>query len=1078
MTNRRVAVELALNVVEYHRGAQEAIRDAARLRREFASLDKEATASGKAMAVAGGSQKKAAAEAASANRAVAESATKAGTAMRTLGTESHSAATKVTSVADAAKQLDARAASARDRLREMATSMSGMAHGSDELHKASKAFDDLTASLAHHTKLRKALGVVPAPVEDQPEAKTWVARATRWAESAGSAVSESFSAGFADLKDFLPDDLKPVLIAGGVVAAAGAAPVIGSIISAGIASAVALGGVGAGIALASRDPRVKLAGQALGAELLDGLSEDASAFVAPVERAMAMVRAEFGRDSGEIKAIFTAAAAYVEPIAQGVLGMAHEALPGIKAAMENAAPFVQVISEELPHIGSALGEFFATSTSEGKNAAGTFRFVLQEVSGLIIGTGMLIHWLSEATDEVVKFGGASAAAADHFAGWIPGVGTTIRAVGDTFGLWATDIEGVGSSAGGAAGGTNVLASAASNAARSIEDLIRGSKTYAQAALAAFDSETAWRQAIAESTAARNRNNAGIEGSSQLALQNRANLSQLAQASNAYLQLLDKQGASQSTVNSVARRSHAAFMQAAQGYGLSRSAAAALAQQLAVLPPAKTTKVNVLGVNAAINQVNELKRVLLDANGRTAVMTVQMRYSAPANPYVDSAGQFRPHGGGFVPNRWGGLYQHAQDGVLRDAEIAAPVAPARYAWAEPATGGEAFIPRRGDRNRSLGILDAAAGWYGQKVVPMRTGGVVTHAAAGLVNVAPPASGSGRGTRLDYAESYSHALDTLTALNAALRQNGRALSDSTAKGRENRQAVYASIRAAEDAAKTKYDETGSVKAANAVYDQHIARLRKLLLQQKVNASTVKQLLAAYGQRPSFAAAAPVNSSANVAYARSAIGASGSIADLGDKLSLNKASVALGTAEGRENLGSILSALEAAGQAAQDRYAQTHNAKAAKALYDGYIRQIRASLSSNGYSKATIDKLINSYGKITLTSNERGGAYMAAGGTAVLREAAHFPAAARPAYGFAEASTGGELFIPRFGNQQRGRDLLAVGARWYGMPSAAGGGGSTHTINNTLNVTPLTANLDHTQLQAHQRQLDAMARTNRRK
>lgn len=67
----------------------------------------------------------------------------------------------------------------------------------------------------------------------------------------------------------------------------------------------------------------------------------------------------------------------------------------------------------------------------------------------------------------------------------------------------------------------------------------------------------------------------------------------------------------------------------------------------------------------------------------------------------------------VQERWGGVTYRAQSGLLR-ANIFPPTAPARYAFAEPATGGEAFIPRRGDRNRSLAILSEAAGWYGARL----------------------------------------------------------------------------------------------------------------------------------------------------------------------------------------------------------------------------------------------------------------------------------------------------------------------------------------------------------------------------
>jgi TP901 family phage tail tape measure protein len=86
----------------------------------------------------------------------------------------------------------------------------------------------------------------------------------------------------------------------------------------------------------------------------------------------------------------------------------------------------------------------------------------------------------------------------------------------------------------------------------------------------------------------------------------------------------------------------------------------------------------------------------------------------AQVYWTSSGDFHVPGGTLVKNRWGGLYEHAAEGKLREAHIASPMGPARYAYAEPQTGGEAFIPKYGDRDRSLGILDKAASWYGMQV----------------------------------------------------------------------------------------------------------------------------------------------------------------------------------------------------------------------------------------------------------------------------------------------------------------------------------------------------------------------------
>ena len=55
-------------------------------------------------------------------------------------------------------------------------------------------------------------------------------------------------------------------------------------------------------------------------------------------------------------------------------------------------------------------------------------------------------------------------------------------------------------------------------------------------------------------------------------------------------------------------------------------------------------------------------------------------------------------------RWGGIDQaHIGHGDL-------------IRWAEPETGGEAYIPRLGDRGRSEQILSTAAAWYGGQFVP--------------------------------------------------------------------------------------------------------------------------------------------------------------------------------------------------------------------------------------------------------------------------------------------------------------------------------------------------------------------------
>lgn len=87
-------------------------------------------------------------------------------------------------------------------------------------------------------------------------------------------------------------------------------------------------------------------------------------------------------------------------------------------------------------------------------------------------------------------------------------------------------------------------------------------------------------------------------------------------------------------------------------------------------------------------------------------------------------------------RWGGVDYSYANGGITPAHIAGGQ---RIKYAEPETGGEAYVPRLGDRRRSLGILETAAGWYGATVQVPRGGGV--YATGGtMISVSVDARGS--------------------------------------------------------------------------------------------------------------------------------------------------------------------------------------------------------------------------------------------------------------------------------------------------------------------------------------------------
>jgi len=118
-----------------------------------------------------------------------------------------------------------------------------------------------------------------------------------------------------------------------------------------------------------------------------------------------------------------------------------------------------------------------------------------------------------------------------------------------------------------------------------------------------------------------------------------------------------------------------------------------------IPAQVETEVRLHGAESAIDRVRRLRNEL------SALGVTDVRIGFPGGV---------GGGGGFL-ERHGGITIPAQRGLLRRAAIFTPAAPARFAFAEPATGGEAFIPRIGDRQRSLAIADEAARWHGGRVV---------------------------------------------------------------------------------------------------------------------------------------------------------------------------------------------------------------------------------------------------------------------------------------------------------------------------------------------------------------------------
>ncbi|MET0419314.1 MAG: phage tail tape measure protein [Actinoplanes sp.] len=317
----------------------------------------------------------------------------------------------------------------------------------------------------------------------------------------------------------------------------------------------------------------------------------------------------------------------------------------------------------------------------------------------------------------------------------------------------------------------------------------------------------------------------------------------------------------------------------------------------------------------------------------------------------------------------------------------------------------------------------------------------YASGGLVNVAPStgsAPSSPAMLRTAFAESAIQAKESVTALTAALKENGRTFSFNTAKGQANNKALIAGIKAAQDAAKAKYEETGSVAAANKVYDQYVHQLNLAMQKQKMSQAQRQALLRQYSSRPGYDTpmVGAANSSKGIAQVQALMGAEEQKTAVAQAFAWTKPSFNYKTDTGRAEIAALISYVQAAGAAAQGVFDFTGDSGKATKVYNEYLNTLRATLRK-WMPAAEIERYLKSYAKITLTKNRMGGVYTSAAGGS-LKEA--MIASGGPTmYAWAEPETGGELFAPKNGNLSKTRREVgwAVQNWWGGQVSWQKGG-----------------------------------------
>jgi hypothetical protein len=378
-------------------------------------------------------------------------------------------------------------------------------------------------------------------------------------------------------------------------AAAAAAPVVASLLGAAVSGGVALGVVGIGAAIAAQDDAVQAAGARLGKTLSAGLKEDSKAFVEPLLGAIDRAEAKFNELRPTIREIFDVGAVNADNLFSGLIEGSDEVVRDFKDINKNATPVVNVLGRDIPAAAAAASGALKQLSADAEFNAKTLDVAFKGLETLIGGSGVILKGL-------------------QLAGKYSILGAAIDMVGDSAEESTPPVEGF-------TGWTGKADTSATGAAASVRSLSEAMRDSAEANANAFNSATNLGEAMDNMTASLKENGKTHSTNSEQGRANRQALDELAGAIRTNVENLKTLKGSQGEATAAMGRGYTAFVKAAVGAGYTTAQARALAVQLGLIPPAKSTKTTVEAAEA-IRRARQLRNEIDGIHGKTVFINVE------------------------------------------------------------------------------------------------------------------------------------------------------------------------------------------------------------------------------------------------------------------------------------------------------------------------------------------------------------------------------------------------------------------------------------------------------------------------
>lgn len=566
-------------------------------------------------------------------------------------------------------------------------------------------------------------------------AKDMLKRAGKLGAGVASGIVQKIPGALGGALGALPPQAQVAIVGGIVAALIAGSSLIGATLAGALLAGVGTGVLAGGVALAFRDKRIKDASGDLGKMLLRDLEDAAGVFTGPVLTSIGIVRNEWKKLAPDIKSAFSKVSPFLADMTRGLMSFVQRMMPGLLSALGHVGPILTMIGEELGDLGAAFGTMFRDIGKEASGGRLALRFFFNVLEGGIIVVGKTLAML-EGTFETFSIAAALATgnvglAMDIYRGRSQKTAEQNVETGNSFQRLSEaqqrEILALGSGSVALQGfrdRTEILNGSMLGAIQKAGSLAAALDLLHGKTLTAREASRNYQAAIDAVSASLQANGRDLREGTEAGRANLSTLDGLAKAAIANADAIFQNTAQTGNTTLAQQKATAAFakgreelIKAYMQFDNNRGRAIAYADSIMGIPKTWTTNVNA-NVGPALAKLQSIAKTITNMDGRT--ITVYTRET--------KLGEYIP-GKGTNTRRWGGIDHHMARGGMIDAHF---TRSPRVLYGERETGGEAFIPRKGDLMRSRRIATTVVrDWLGGDVswATRGRGGATPGAASG-------------------------------------------------------------------------------------------------------------------------------------------------------------------------------------------------------------------------------------------------------------------------------------------------------------------------------------------------------------